>query len=185
MRAPGMTLILLLSLFFAGCAPSQSTPVDTPALTPTLTNPALTATVATTGEPTTAATTAATEGWATYHNQDVGYQVDYPVSWSVTESTDVNSGYVTTFTVPGGGEGIVVSVQTSPTTGEDIPDLPNTHCQEVTVSGLSGRRCLDTLSLSTSTTLFGDGRQYILTSFGKHLDQAVYQRFLESFAVTP
>jgi hypothetical protein len=180
-----MVLILLLTLACAGCAPSHSTIADTPTLTPKVTTPAPAAAVEATVEPTAGPTAVATEVWATYHQSEAGYQVEYPASWSVAESTGANGESVTTFTIPGGGEGIVVSVQNSETAGEDIPDLPNTRCEKVTINGLSGRRCFDAIALSTTTTLFSDGKQYTLASFGKHLDQAVYQRFSESFTVTP
>lgn len=64
-----------------------------------------------------------------------------------------------------------------------IPDMPNTRCQQVTVSDLSGTRCFDTISFSTTTTLIGRGKAYILVGSGQRLDQNIYQRYLDSFIV--
>jgi hypothetical protein len=163
-----------------------------PTNTSVATDTAVTVTVDATAVPTPGETTPvagstviATEPWKTYHNTEAGYRAEYPVDWTVNESTGKNGELITTFTLPDDGQEIVVSIQNGETAGEEIPDMPNTHCQPVTISGLSGRRCLDTIASTTSTTLFGNGKQYTIATFGKHLDQAIYQRFLESFAVTP
>jgi hypothetical protein len=127
----------------------------------------------------------ATGAWKTYHNTEAGYSAEYPADWTVNESAGINGEFITTFTAPNDGQGIVVSIQNGEAAVEEIPDMPNTRCQPVTISGLSGRRCFDTIASSISTTFLAHGRKYTVTTFGKHLDQNIYQSFLESFTVTP
>jgi hypothetical protein len=124
---------------------------------------------------------AAADTWQTYRNDQAGYSVDYPATWTVDERIDGGT-FTTTFTPSGGGAGIAVIVQP----GEQVPDnrdIPNTRCQPVTIGGLSGERCFDTIALSTSTTLVGQGMTYTIGAGGKGLDPKVYQRLLDSFKV--
>jgi hypothetical protein len=192
MRAHWMMLIFLLSLALGSCGPSQTIVAASPSMPPAATDTVSMVTADATaapapGETTPVASSAGntTDSWKTYHNVEAGYSVEYPADWTVNENPVKNGEMITTFTVPDDGQGIVVNIQNGETASEDIPDMPNTRCQPVTISGLSGRRCFDTIALSTSTTLIGDGKQYTIAAFGKHLDPNIYQHFLESFTVTP
>jgi hypothetical protein len=192
MRAYWIMLILLLSLALGSCGPSQTivevSPTMTPQATNTVSNMAVDATaVLAPGETTPVANSIviATDAWKTYHNSEAGYSAEYPADWTANESAGINGEFMTTFTAPIVGQGIVVNIQNGATAVEEIPDMPNLRCQQVTISGLSGRRCFDSVALSTSTTLFDHDKQYIIAAIGKHLDQNIYQRFLESFTVTP
>ena len=183
MKSPWI-LLLILPLFVLGsCAPSQRGIEVFPSLTPSNTVKIAPVTMSTT--PAAVPTLVAAGGWDVYHNSQAGYSADYPAEWTVNESIGINSGIITTFLSPDAGQGIVVSVLNSDAILEEIPDMPNLRCQQITVSGISARRCLDTIAQSLSTTLLAPGRQYSITSFGKHADQNIYQLFLESFTVTP
>ena len=192
LRTYRIMLLFLLSLALASCSPSQRIVEVSPTRAPQATNPVsngsvdATAALAAGGTtPVANSTVIATDAWKSYHNTEAGYNTVYPVDWSANETAGVNGEFVTTFTAPIAGQGIVVSIQNGETADEEIPDMPNTRCQPVTISGFSGRRCFDTLASSISTTFLAQGRQYIIATFGKHLDQAIYQRFLESFTATP
>jgi hypothetical protein len=193
MKTRWILLISLFSLALGSCGASQTMVQDSPTPAPADTNmvspitpDAASTTVS--GVTTTVATPAIIETgvWKNYHNTQTEYNASYPADWTVNESAGINDELITTFMAPNdAGQGIVVSVLNGEVAVEEIPDMPNTRCELVTISGLSGRRCFDTLALSISTTLSGFSKQYTITSFGKHLDQNIYQRFLESFTVTP
>lgn len=124
--------------------------------------------------------------WNTYRSDRAGYSIDYPATWKVDERVDSEGTDMTTFSPAANNSGtsIAVIVRNNIPAEQAIPDLPNTRCQQVTINGLSGRRCFDTLASSISTTFSGQGKQYTIVASGKHLDQNIYQRFLESFTVT-
>ena len=134
--------------------------------------------------PTPVSDVAATGAWQTYRNDQAGYSVDYPADWTVSEQAGGDGSLMTTFAPPGGGAGVTVLVQA----GEqytDQSDILNTRCQQVVIGGLSGTRCFDTISFSTSTTLVGEGKSYTIATSGKHMDTNIYQRFLDTFAIIP
>ena len=144
---------------------ASSTPVVTPALTPT---------------PDTIA-------WKTYQNDRAGYTVEYPADWGMTEHIESDGADVTAFVPPGSnnaGIGLMVIVRNAASSSEEIPDMPNTRCQRVTVDKLPGTRCFDTIAFSTTTTLLDQGKVYLLTGSGQRLDRNIYQHFLESFTRT-
>ncbi len=154
-----------------GAVPSPETPATKPGAAPT---------PATTSSPSVA------DAWKTYHSDRLGYMVDYPATWKINERVDPDGTNVTTFSPDpnNDGMGITVSVGNGEVAVEEIPDMPNTRCQQVTIGRLSGRRCFDTLAFSISTTLLSQGKQYAIAGYGKHLDQNIYQHFLDSFTVT-
>jgi hypothetical protein len=89
------------------------------------------------------------------------------------------------FTPPNGGTGISVTARpgdATPSGGGS--DIPNTRCGPVRVGGLSGTRCLDTISFAISTTLTGRGMSYTLSTSGKGGNLSVYQRMLDTFRMT-
>ncbi len=137
-----------------------------------------------TGGPTVlAASTAQDASWQTYRNESAGYAVDYPAAWTVAERTERDGSLLTTFAPTGGGPGIAVITRASELAEGDDGDLPHTRCQPVTVGGLSGRRCFDTIAFSTITALVAQGKSNLIVTIGRRLDPAIYQRLLDSFQV--
>ena len=175
MKKRWISLIFVLSLALGSCGPSQTMAEDSPTLASEDT------------EIVSPITTNATaiDTWETYHNIEAGYSASYPAGWTVNESVGINGELITTFMEPNNGQGIVVNIPNGEAAVEEIPDMPNIRCQQVTISGLSGRRCLDTLTFNFSTTFIDQGKQYTIASSGKHPDQNIYQRFLDNFTVTP
>lgn len=192
MRTRWILLISLLSLALGSCGSSQAEVGQSPELAPVDKNmvspitPDATTTMAKgVTSAITTPTVIETDTWKTYQNTEAGYSAEYPADWAVNESVDINGEVITKFIALTDGEGIVVSVLKGEAAVEEIPDMPNTRCQQVTISGLSGKRCFDTVAFSISTTFLGNSKQYNITAFGKHLDQNIYQHFLENFTVTP
>jgi hypothetical protein len=184
------SLVILLFLALVGCSPSQTLnqshaplasrnadTVSSVSTDATATRPAKSATTAP------ASNAAETGTWTSYENTQAGYSVQYPSAWTVNEKVGTNGELITMFTAPSDGQSIAISVQNSNTVVEEIPDMPNTRCQQVVVGDLSGTRCLDTIAFSITTTFVHQGKAYILASSAKHIDQNIYQRFLSSFAV--
>lgn len=125
------------------------------------------------------ATQAAAGAWQTYHSSRGGFTVEYPAGWHVDETTNADGSIATVFTPGAGGEGIDIDVRRGAPQVE-ADDIPNTRCRPVTVAGLSGTRCFDTISFSTAATLSGQGKTFTLSS-GKHGDQATFDHMLNSF----
>jgi hypothetical protein len=193
MKTRWILLISLLSLALGSCGGSSQTVVeDSPPPAPadinmvSLITPDATSTTDA-GVTTIIATPTVIETsvWKNYQNTQIGYSAEYPADWTVNESAGINGELITTFMAPTDGQGIVVSILNDEAAVEEIPDMPNTRCQPVTISGYPGRRCFDTVAFSISTTFLGQGKQYAIAAFGKHPDQNIYQRFLESFTLTP
>ena len=198
--------VLLVLFGLAACGtPGQRSAAATPSITssemPAAMGPAATAKaagpmisardpeveatpLAPTAAPALAPTSVAASGvWQTYRNTQGGYTIDYPVAWSMDQRTGTDGALVTTFTPADGGAGIEVIVKTDEGNGAESADIPNTRCEPVTIHGLSGTRCFDTISFSISTTLVGRGKTYIIAASGKRLDQNIYQRLLDSFRI--
>jgi hypothetical protein len=209
MRPPSWILLtFLLSLALGSCSLSQNGVEDLQTTVPENTESTSAGTSAISG-PTVRATTTApfneanatattlpetsitpavateTGAWTEYQNAQAGYSAQYPSDWTVTESVGQNGELIIAFKAPAGEQGISVNIPTSEAVVEGSPDIPNTRCQQVTISGFAGLRCFDTLTFNTSTTFTAHGRQYSIVTFGKHLDETVYQHFLDSFTVTP
>ena len=187
MKKHWISLVFVLSLALGSCAPSQTTAEDSPTLASEDTEIVSPITTNATNATTTIVTTTATaiDTWETYHNTEAGYSASYPAGWTVNESVGINGELITAFMEPNNEQGIVVNIPNGEVAVEEIPDMPNVRCQQVTISGLSGRRCLDTLTFNFSTTFIDQGKQYTIASSGKHADQNIYQRFLDNFTVTP
>jgi hypothetical protein len=180
--------LMILLIFVFGCAPSSAAGPDEPLVPPSqepLTTPLPDSPNKGDSVQMTSPTVIVTGGWKTYINAQAKYSIQYPEDWTVSESVGINGELITSFIAPNDGQGIVVSVLNSEAAVEEIPDMPNTRCEEITISGSSGRRCFDTLNFSLSTTLVNQGKQYAITSSGKRPDQEIYQHFLESFALIP
>jgi hypothetical protein len=195
---PGLGLLALLWLAACGVADqpmagasAATTDVESPRQAATVERQATATSApdmghfATTGAPTAeggypiAITAPAT--WQSYRNEQAGYSVEYPAGWTASEQDWGNGTSSVTF-APGGGSSITIVTQAG-----EIPleadELPNTRCQEITVGGLPARRCTDTLSFTTSTTVVGQGKTYIITTSSKHMDEDIYQHVLDSFTI--
>ena len=190
--AVGFTVAGLSACGVTG-ASTQPIPTSTPNATPTPYSTALTSTpnaIATPHfAPTAVAPTASSPGtpdaWKTYQNNRAGYTIDYPAAWNIDTRTDLDGSDVTTFasTSDNTGTRVAVIVRNSEPADQEIPDIPNTRCQQVTNGELSGRRCFDTLAFSLTTTFVARGKIYILVGSGRHLDRNIYQRFLSSWTI--
>jgi hypothetical protein len=126
----------------------------------------------------------ATSGdWPIYRADKAGYSVAYPGGWSVQEETD-SGVIVTTFAPSSGAPGITVSLQVTDTELAEPLDLPSSRrCKPVGVGGINGLRCLDVVRLRVPAPPGGQGKSYIIASTGAGIDQALYQRFLDSFTL--
>jgi len=124
---------------------------------------------------------AASQDWKTYRNMQAGYSVAYPPGWKAVEVPGASGEFITKFTPAAGDASIVIAVRPIDPDQKEPIDLPNTRCQLVTLGGLSGVRCFDTISLSGSTTVAGKDVQFIITTTGKRPDEKLYQRLLDSF----
>ena len=180
MKASWILLLTLPALVLAGCA---ATP--TVAESPLAPVPEKTGVVSSATTVTATSAVISTNEWLTYNNVQAGYSAKYPPDWTVNESAGKNGELVTTFLPPGGAQGLTVVVQSDANAIEQVPDMPNTRCQQVTISGLPARRCFDTVASSISTTFVSQNRLYTIASFGKHPDQDTYQGFLGNLSLTP
>jgi len=122
--------------------------------------------------------------WQTYQGTAAGFTVEYPADWTAAETVGADGVPAVTFSDPGGRTGIEVSVRPSGDVGTPGLDVPNTRCQPVSIAGLAGMRCLDTISFGIATTLTGDGKTYVIASVGKRPELAVYDHLLASFRPT-
>ena len=122
----------------------------------------------------------ASGAWQTYRSERAGFRVEYPADWTVGEQAKPDGSVVTTFSAAGGGPSIVVTTVPGQVAAEN--DLPNTRCEQVTIGGLPGTRCLDTISRSTVITLVGQGKIFTIAAAAKHLDGQILERFLDHFA---
>lgn len=146
-------------------------PTTQPPVPPELLNPTAAVTI-----------TAAGGAWNNYRNQQAGYAVDYPAAWNTGEQVNADGWLVTTFAPSEGSTAVSVLVRQGDA-AQAPSDLPNTRCQQVTVGGVPGTRCLDTISFGLSTTIVHGGKTYMIASSGKRIDQAIYRRFLDSFTL--
>src|SRR5207247_1417462 len=110
--------------------------------------------------------TATMTAWQIYHSVQEGFTVEYPATWTVNEQPSAN-GTVTTFTVSGGGTGIIVAVRPTDPAQQEPQDLANMRCQPVQGNRGIATRCLDTIARTTATTFVGQDRIYTITTSGK------------------
>ncbi len=91
---------------------------------------------------------------------------------------------ITTVAPPLAGMAITIIVGAgTPLSG--AADTPHTRCQPITVAGLPGHRCIDTLTFGISTTLLGAGKRYTLATVTKGGASDVYAQVVASFQVLP
>lgn len=136
------------------------------------------------GTTATSTTVTTVNGWKTYRNQEAGYAVDYPASWSVDTQAGANGMLSTAFLPPGGGVGIVVTAQPGSPGDLEPGDIPNTRCSAVRIGGLSGTRCMDTIGFTLATTLYGNGKIYIISTSMRRSPPGtldVYEQLLNTF----
>jgi hypothetical protein len=106
--------------------------------------------------------------------------VDYPTTWTANEREDTNGSITTVFAPTGGGAGITIKMRVGAPPVESN-DIPNTRCQQVSIGGLSGTSCLDTIALAISTTLVGQDKTFSIFA-GKGVPRGTYQELLKSFS---
>ncbi len=114
--------------------------------------------------------------WQTYHSAAGGYTIAVPGDWLVQETADAAGTSVTT--LASDTQGIVVRAGAG--AGAEAGDLPNTLCRSVTVGGLPGSQCIDTLSRSVAITLEGPSGRYRLAA-ARTLDPALLAQILATF----
>jgi hypothetical protein len=137
---------------------------------------------ATTGAPPTTALPTPSQHWQRYRSDRAGYSVDYPSVWTANERDDTDGSITTVLAPTGGGAGISIITRFG-VPSVDSNDIPNTRCQEVTIGGLSGTSCVDTIALTISTTLVGLGKTFNISA-GKGVPRDTYQHMLNSFSPT-
>jgi hypothetical protein len=134
------------------------------------------------GEPPATALPATSQSWQRYRSDRAGYSVDYPTTWTANEREDTNGSITTVFAPTGGGAGISVIMRVGAPPVESN-DIPNTRCQPVSIGGLSGTNCFDTIALTSSTTLTGQDKTFSIFA-GKGVPRDIYQHVLNSFSPT-
>jgi hypothetical protein len=77
----------------------------------------------------------------------------------------------------------MVLVQSGEVAGAGNSDIPSTRCEQVTVGGLTGTRCFDTINFATSTTVAANGQTFTIAVLGKRIDENVYNQFLLGFQI--
>jgi hypothetical protein len=162
--------LLLLALSVGGCARSGEAE---PPVTPPAAAASSTAAPATTADP-------AISGWPVFTSVAGGYRLRYPPGWRVKESTGTGGPVLSLLAPRGAGISVLVTFTPPP---ERASNAPNTACRPVTVAGLAGSRCLDTVAKVVTTTLKGQERWYVLTASLRRpaAPAGAYDRVLASF----
>ncbi len=119
-----------------------------------------------------------------YRSVAGGYAIDLPPHWTIREVVQPDGTVVTTVAPPTRGLGITIIVGAGTSLGE-AADVPHTRCQPITVAGLPGHRCIDTLTFGISTTLVGAGKRYTIATLSKGGASDVYAQVVASFQVLP
>ena len=193
--SPGVVGMLVLAGLAACGAPEQAStqatsvmtpraataaPMEIPSVVPSLTAPTA---VQNASQAAPTAAPATTEGWPTYRNDQAGYSIAYPPGWAVQEQVD--GGMIVTTFGPSGAPGITVSMQATDTEPAEPLDLPaGPRCQPIVVGGITGLRCRNVVTLRVPASPGGQGKSYIIASADPGIDQALFQRFLDSFSLT-
>jgi hypothetical protein len=179
LRILGLVNLLAVMLFLSACNSARQVIPET--IIPEISNTATTAAEVTAD----VATPTITEigGWNTYQNTQAGYSAEYPADWMVSEQVGTDGSVVTIFSPIVDGAGIMVLVQSGEFGGLGSSDIPNTRCEEVSVGGVTGLRCFDTINFATSTTVVANGQTFTIASLGKRIDESIYSRFLSGFQI--
>jgi hypothetical protein len=120
--------------------------------------------------------------WQSYRNDQAGYHIAHPPGWTASEQPGDAGMFLTLFTPAGGGPGVSVTSQPGDPPIVAPSETSDRRCERVVAGGLSGVRCVDSNSSILSTTLAGKGRTYVIATTGGGVAEALYQRFLDSFA---
>lgn len=189
----GLGLCLVTPLFLLACGDATATPNAMLPAAQATPSPKATATSNPNQANPAALTPPISYTWLTFRSKQADFSVEYPTSWTANEHSEEGGVVITDFQ-PGNGIGIGIQVVTTPRSendtqnkGDDIGggDLPNTRCQRVTVGGIAAKRCFDTISFSTSTTLTAATKVYRISSQGKKLDETIYEHFLDTLRFVP
>jgi hypothetical protein len=126
----------------------------------------------------------AVAGWPVFTSLQGGYRLRYPPRWRVKESVGTGGPVLSLLPPRGAGISMLVTSTAPPEAG--AANLKNIRCQPIRVGRLGGTRCLDTISMSVSTTLQGRGRWYVLTTSLRRPSAPVraYDGVLASFRPT-
>jgi hypothetical protein len=126
----------------------------------------------------------AVAGWPAFASLQGGYRLRYPPGWRIKESVGTGGPVLSLLPPRGAGISVLATSTTPPEAG--AANLQNTRCQPIRVGGLGGSRCLDTISMSVSTTLQGRERWYVLTTSLRRpsAPAGAYERVLASFRPT-
>jgi hypothetical protein len=126
----------------------------------------------------------AVAGWPVFTSLQGGYRLRYPPRWRVKESVGTGGPVLSLLPPRGAGISMLVTSTAPPEAG--AANLQNIRCQPIRVGRLGGTRCLDTISMSVSTTLQGRGRWYVLTTSLRRPSAPVraYDGVLASFRPT-
>ncbi|MGI9146598.1 MAG: hypothetical protein ACR2IK_08660 [Chloroflexota bacterium] len=119
----------------------------------------------------------ADQDWQTYHSLSGAFTVAFPPDWSVQDNVDDRGATMVALASGDGASAIAVRAAAG---GADNADLPNTLCSTVTVAGLIGSRCIDTLGRSLVVTLNGGSSDYQLVT-ARRGDSSVFEQVLASF----
>lgn len=120
--------------------------------------------------------------WSTYHSSAGGFSLAVPGDWSADESIDSSGVATLTLTSLDGAQGIAIRTVTAPLT--DTVDLPNQMCAPFSTGGLTGVRCIDTLSRAVLVTLSGPTSTFQFVS-GSRGDSSTFDQVLASFLPDP
>ena len=164
--------LLLLAVTVTACArPPEAAPRATSTVPAA---PSTQAPPATTADP-------AVSRWPVFTSVAGRYRLRYPPGWRVEESTGTGGPVLSLLAPRGAGISVLVTFTPPPEGGAS--NAPNTACRPVTVGGLAGSRCLDTLSKVVTTTLKGRERWYVLTASLRRppAPAGAYDRVLASF----
>lgn len=115
-------------------------------------------------------------GWKLYRNSFAGYEVAYPSNWKARR--EPSSG-ATVFLPRGGVSGITVAMGKGPKEPPGVRVM-NRLCHDVNINGLQGRRCIDTVSFSVTTTLSKGNKSFVISMKGR-ANQDIYNRFVSTF----
>ncbi len=141
------------------------------------------AAVAIVGTPVARAATQDADGdWTTHFNAAGGYAIEYPASWHVADLTDAAGQAITVFSAQSGETVAAVVASPAGAAAAAESDLPHVRCQSVVVQALAGRMCLDTLTATTITTVFGPQQTYTL--WGSRRARGAYATLLSSFRLS-
>jgi hypothetical protein len=129
--------------------------------------------------PITISAQAADQPWQVYHSDRAGFSIAVPDGWTIQEGAEADGRPKVTLQSADGSAAMAVSV------GDPMAaaaDLPNTFCGPLSVGGLDGTRCVDTLSGSVVVTVTTAGATFQFVT-GRRVDRALFEQVLSTFVL--